>query len=739
MRLLSLVPLAMAALPRARRALFPSRRNLRQRLAGFPAKGLPLSARVRVRWNDFAVPFIEAANDDDLAFALGLVHAHLREGQLALAKRIVYGRLAEIAGRAAWDYDHLLRIMDFPLAADAALAKLPDETQAWMQRFADGLTWYQNRTRPVPPEYGLLGMAREPWTVRDLLAIGRLAGTDINWLSYFGLIGYRGRPDWPLRWQRALEAGDGGAVSFSVTDPEAAITSLLLGFGRSGSNCVVVSRARSATAGALLAADPHLTLMVPNLWVLVGVRSPSLNVVGLMPAGLPIFGLGRNRWMAWGGTNMRAAVSDLYDASGERIERRTERLRTRMGRGRNIVVRRTRLGPVLSDSPLFRSRPSETVALRWMGHEGSDEITAFLRAARAATAEEFRAAFATYAVGPQNMQFADAAGNIGQIMATWLPRRRYRRPRDLVLDPRNPDTAWEGHLTSVELPWALNPPEGVLASANNPPAVIDVPIGFFFITGERIERLHTLLARKQRLGLDDLSRLQHDVVSPASLRLKEGLIGAIEEAGLGAVEPQFQARLRAWDGSYAASAAGPVAFETLLYHVSRALAPGRDDWNHIVAYLLADLANRSLPDRTELLVHALADAAADAARFENWGAMHRMRVGPVFAHSPILGRRFRIAEYPASGSRETVMKTFHGLVRRRHVAEYGSQSRFLADLSDQDATHVVLFGGQDGWLGSQNFADQIPLWRRGETIRMPLTTKSVERDFPIVLVLEGGG
>ena len=115
-----------------------------------------------------------------------------------------------------------------------------------------------------------------------------------------------------------------------------------------------------------------------------------------------------------------------------------------------------------------------------------------------------------------------------------------------------------------------------------------------------------------------------------------------------------------------------------------------------------------------------------------------MRVGPVFAQIPILGRRFRTAEYPASGSRETVMKTVNGLVRPRHAAGGGSQSRFLADLSDQDATHVLQFGGQDGWLGSENVADQIPLWRRGETIRMPLTTKSVERDFLIVLALESG-
>ena len=42
------------------------------------------------------------------------------------------------------------------------------------------------------------------------------------------------------------------------------------------------------------------------------------------------------------------------------------------------------------------------------------------------------------------------------------------------------------------------------------------------------------------------------------------------------------------------------------------------------------------------------------------------------------------------------MKSAHGLVRGRHPASYGSQARFIADLSDPDASWFVLLGGQDG-------------------------------------------
>ena len=78
-------------------ALFTMRRSLESRQAAFPRKGLPCDAPVRIRWNQYQVPYIQARSDHDLAFVLGLVHAHLREGQLAMLKYAALGRLAEIS------------------------------------------------------------------------------------------------------------------------------------------------------------------------------------------------------------------------------------------------------------------------------------------------------------------------------------------------------------------------------------------------------------------------------------------------------------------------------------------------------------------------------------------------------------------------------------------------------------------------------------------------------------------
>ena len=95
----------------------PKATTVEQRLSAMPTQGLPLQQPVSIYWDEHQVPFIQAATDDDAAFVLGLVHAHLRLGQMAIYRRIVQGRVAEMGGPLATDIDHGVRILDFGRAA----------------------------------------------------------------------------------------------------------------------------------------------------------------------------------------------------------------------------------------------------------------------------------------------------------------------------------------------------------------------------------------------------------------------------------------------------------------------------------------------------------------------------------------------------------------------------------------------------------------------------------------------
>ena len=91
--------------------------------------------------------------------------------------------------------------------------------------------------------------------------------------------------------------------------------------------------------------------------------------------------------------------------------------------------------------------------------------------------------------------------------------------------------------------------------------------------------------------------------------------------------------------------------------------------------------------------------------------MHRLQVAHALGAIPVLGEQFTYANVPTGGSRETVFKAAHGFENTVHATRYGSQARQLSDLGDLDANWFVLLGGNDGWIGSANFIDQVDLWQ----------------------------
>ena len=177
----------------------PEPRTLEQRLAMFPTQGLPLQGEVTVWWNDHQVPFIEAASDRDAAFTLGLVHAHLRLGQMEVMRRVSQGRIAEVAGPIPQvaDIEHALRILDLGKTSKTVYASMPAELKAWLDAFVEGLNHYQANAAELPHEYALLGLDREPWRSEEILTIGRLASVDVSWFVWFRVLALRDRKDWP--------------------------------------------------------------------------------------------------------------------------------------------------------------------------------------------------------------------------------------------------------------------------------------------------------------------------------------------------------------------------------------------------------------------------------------------------------------------------------------------------------------------------------------------------------------
>ena len=149
-----------------------------------------------------------------------------------------------------------------------------------------------------------------------------------------------------------------------------------------------------------------------------------------------------------------------------------------------------------------------------------------------------------------------------------------------------------------------------------------------------------------------------------------------------------------------------------------------------------DIAESDDKVLSKALAGALNDAVPTVAKFSSWGNMHHLRLRHPLGALPIIGGRFTFAEFASGGSRQTVMKTNHAPTDEEHRAAYGSQARHISDMSDLDENYFVLLGGQDGWLNSTTFIDQVKMWRAGEYIRIPLRPESVRESFPRRMTLK---
>jgi penicillin amidase len=719
----------------------PAPASTEERLAMIPLSGAPLERPVAIHWNDYQVPFIEAETDRDGAFALGLVHAHLRLGQMEILRRVSQARLREVAGPIPGirDAEHALRILNFGKTSAEVYARMPERSKAFLDSFVAGINFYQQNVERLPHEYALLGIDRESWRPEEVLTLSRLASVDVSWLTWFRLIELRDRPDWPEIWSQALAHGTASIPSFPPEEGASLhlLNDILSSTARTGSNSFAVGGSKTSSRSSIIASDPHLGIDLPNIWVLAGLKSPSYHVAGLMVPGLPFVAVGRNADIAWGGTNMRSAASDLIDISdvpAEQIVSREENANVRWWFDDTFTVRESPHGPVISDAEIINALPGETFALKWIGHRPSDEVTAMLDVNRARNWDEFRTSLEPFAISAQNFVYADREGNIGQLTTTHIPKRSMEMPRDIVR-PLSDAAAWDTILTSRDLPSAYNPADGFVASANNKPAETSFPIGYFFSGDDRVLRMREMLSPASEMSVADVQAIQSDTYMISAKTLCEVIVARAEAiADLSEGAARTLEILSAWNGRFDGDSQGAVAFQASAAILVPQLV---DETQQTIIetggteYLdYAKLIEGAAPGSLEPhIVAALEGAQAALAAYPNWGAMHKLVLEHNFSMIPLIGGRYRFVETPWPGSTDTLWRASHDLSTEEVNAGFGAQARHISDMADLDSNWFALVGGNDGWINSENFIDQIEAFRTSAPIPFPMRPETVRTQF----------
>ncbi len=130
-----------------------------------------LREQVEVIRDEWGIPHIYARNDDDLFFAQGYVMAQDRLWQMEMWRRWRSGRLAEIFGPEALDYDRRTRLLMFrgPFDAEEWTSYHPDAERLFSAHARGVNAYIEQNQENLPMEFQLTGVQPEPWTAETSL------------------------------------------------------------------------------------------------------------------------------------------------------------------------------------------------------------------------------------------------------------------------------------------------------------------------------------------------------------------------------------------------------------------------------------------------------------------------------------------------------------------------------------------------------------------------------------------
>jgi penicillin amidase len=580
-------------------------------LSGFRSIAVPgLHARVRVVYDDRGVPHIFAGSAEDAARSLGYVVARDRLFQLEMRWRTTAGRLSELLGPDAIDFDRRMRGLGLAWSAERDMAALDRASPAVREiiAYAAGVNAYIDGLGrgDLPFEYHLLGARPARWEPVYSIYLLKLMGWDLSYptspdLSRLRLQAAVGEPaaaalipvnspiQQPIQPTASREPrfafrpipspGRPGARALKLSrELDVALGSDARDISRLdllGSNNWAVAPARTAAGHALLAGDPHLGLDLPSIWYEAHLVVPGeLDVYGVTIPSVPVIIIGFNRDVAWTFTNTGADVLDYYveevddpesprryrlDGEWRPLESRVEEIR-----GPDGVVMATDTTYFSHRGPLSK-RGERWLSMRWTVLEGAAESEALWGAMRASSVEGWLDAMRTFAAPAQNGLVADRAGTIAIRSTGHFPLQPDGSGL-VVRDGTSAASDWTGFWPLDEYPSAVNPEQGYLASANQQP--IDPRVDSTYLGAEwpspwRALRINALLRGDSSVTPDEMRRFQTDPGNARADLFVPHFLDAVRALGPAASDSARRAAelLAGWDRLYTKENERAVLFE----------------------------------------------------------------------------------------------------------------------------------------------------------------------------------
>ena len=769
-----------------------------------------ITAPVSVTRDRIGVPTIEAASLADLFFAQGYVTAQDRLFQLDFLRRAAAGDLSEVVGEVALAHDRQQRILGIRAAAEKALPTLNADDRQQLEAYTRGVNAFiDTHQTKLPLEFRVLHYSPRRWTAIDSLVIAYQMVETLSTSPQAALtrekILAKLSPELTAdlyvnqSWRDHPPTQPGPALDEEPTEDQsggpAAISSLPPPFVSStpeisppltpwftqevvpiGSNNWVISGAHTSTGKPLLANDMHLGQQMPNLWYAVHLRSGDFDVAGVSLPGHPYVLVGHNRKIAWGFTNLCPTVEDAYietfndagqyltPAGWKQPETRQEIIHVKNKPDVMVNVQITRHGPIVTELAPGESRK---IALRWTFYDGVRDP--FFRVNSAQNWQEFRHAFSEFDAPAQNVVYADVDGNIGYQATGRIPIRA-AGDGSLPVDGSDNAHEWTGYIPFDKLPSILNPPSGIIATANSRIAPDKYPysLSVEWEAPWRTDRIYRVLQSGRKFSAAEMLSLQTDIYSELDHSVADKIVYAVDHAQKASEKARKAANiLRDWNGQMDANAVAPSIVSNTRAELKRLLLepklgpdpnndaadlqrPRRNEpaqttlswksyrwlletvWlDNVLSHQPARWLPPSYSTFDDVLVAALERALNESPanlRTWKWGLLNTVVIqNRILGQIPVLRLWTGPGVRPQSGSVYTVKA-----VGRDH----GPSERFVADMANLDDSTLNLVTGESGNFLSRHYMDQWNAWYNGYTFPLPFSKTAVANAAAHRLMLE---
>jgi penicillin G amidase len=538
----------------------------------------------------------------------------------------------------------------------------------------------------------------------------------------------------------------------------------------SGSNNWVIAGAHTVSGKPLLANDMHLTLREPDTWYMADLRAPGFHAAGVTLPGFPLVIAGHNDHVAWGFTALYGDTQDLYieklDGKGNYESPASagtgaqwsplgvdpEVIHVRGGKDVLLTVQTTAHGPLLN--PLLPASDPPT-ALKWTLYDPLINKIPLYEMNTASNWTEFSASLVEWSWPTQNLVYSDDQGHIAYHAVGQIPIRPAgiantpiaNEPTANAPNPQAPTPGlsheWQGYIPFDQLPSAVDPPSGFLATANSRVTTDKSPYPITDEWGDpyRIERIYKSLDGRDHLTAADMLAVQTDIYSEVDQEMGHRFAYAIDHTPgpEGNGDPRMRQAadlIRSWDGRLTTnSAAASIVTQTRAALWPLILAPKlgnlagdynwSEDWfaeEEIVMNAKPAWLPSNYKDWNALLTAAVHNgmkhgkATADITQW-TYGRWHVVDIEhPLAAFLPLIARVAGTGPQPQSGDGTTVKQVGR---------DFGPSQRFTMDWNNIDGSTENIVLGESSNPFSPYFRDQWNDWYNGTTFALPFTPAAV--------------